>query len=105
MENIVVAMFQVESEAYQAFSGFKRDYANSTYTISQMVLVKKENGTLTAGDSFDSGVKTSNDTILGGLLGGFIGLLGGPIGMLLGGSMGVLLGGTVDTCDAKMFPC
>lgn len=100
MENIVVAMFPVESEAYQAFSALKRDYANSTYTISQMVLVKKENNQITAGDSFDSGVKTSNDTVLGGLLGGLVGILGGPIGILLGGSMGVLLGSTIDSCDA-----
>ncbi|MCI8335977.1 MAG: DUF1269 domain-containing protein [Peptococcaceae bacterium] len=100
MENIVVAMFPVESEAYQAFSALKRDYANSTYTISQMVLVKRENNQITAGESFDSGVKTSNDTILGGLLGSMVGILGGPIGVLLGGSMGVLLGSTVDSCDA-----
>ena len=36
----------------------------------------------------------------GGLIGGLIGLLGGPLGVLLGGSVGLLVGSAVDAKDS-----
>jgi len=69
-------------------------------SILQMVLVKRENGTLKVCDSYDSGTHTTDDTLLGGLLGGLVGVLGGPVGMLLMGSYGALVGSLVDTGDA-----
>ena len=42
----------------------------------------------------------NDDTILGGVLGALIGVVGGPVGMLLMGSYGALVGGTVDLLDA-----
>ena len=42
MENIVVAVFPVESEAYQAFSKIKDGTTElSGYLVSQMAIVKK----------------------------------------------------------------
>ena len=95
-ENVVLANYKVESEAYQALSELKRDTANANYTISQAMIVKRENGKLNVMDGFVNGMTTGDDTWMGGLLGGLIGILGGPIGVLLGGSVGMLVGGAVD---------
>jgi uncharacterized membrane protein len=62
--------------------------------------VKRENGSLKVCDSYDSGIHTTDDMLLGGLLGGLFGVLGGPVGVLLLGSYGTLAGSLVDTADA-----
>ena len=98
-ENLILANYTVESEAYQALSQLKREPANANYTISQAVIVKKENGTLNIMDGFVNGAAAGDDTFTGGLVGSLIGILGGPLGILLGGSMGMLIGGAVDAGD------
>ena len=97
-ENVVIATYEVESEAYQALSEIKHETTNANYTISQAVVVKKENGQLNMRDGFDSGSET-NDTWTGGLIGSLVGILGGPLGILLGGSVGMMIGGAVDSSD------
>ena len=98
-ENLVLANYKVESEAYQALSELKRDVANDNYLIYQGVIVKKENGKLNIMDGFVNSAATSDETVTGGLIGSLVGVLGGPLGILLGGSMGMLLGGAVDAGD------
>ena len=98
-QNIVVGIFEVESEAYQALSELKRDTSNANYTISQAVIVKRDNGHLNTMDGFINGTDNKDDTVTGGLIGGVIGILGGPIGILLGSSVGMLIGGAVDAGD------
>ena len=95
-ENLVLVNYKVESEAYQALSELKRDTANANYTISQAVIVKRENGQLNTMDGFINGKDAGDDTVTGSLIGGLVGILGGPIGILLGGSVGMLIGGAVD---------
>ena len=100
MQNVLVSIFEVESEGYQAITELKNAPAADGSLISQAVLVKKENGAIKVLDSFDTGVKTTDDTAIGGLVGMCIGILGGPIGMLLGASWGSLMGMTIDASDA-----
>ncbi len=95
-ENVVLVNYRVESEAYQALSELKRESVNANYTISQAMIVKRVGGRLSVMDGFVNGGATGDDTWRGGLLGGLIGILGGPIGVLLGGSVGMLVGGAVD---------
>jgi len=45
-------------------------------------------------------METRNDTAIGGLIGGMMGIIGGPLGMLFGGSIGALTGSAVDASDA-----
>ena len=92
MEKIISAIFKVESEGYQAITELKRAPITNDYTVSQAVLVKKENGAIRALDTFDTGLETSNDTATGSLIGSLLGILGGPLGVLLGGSIGILAG-------------
>ena len=97
MENIVVAVFPVESEAYQAFSKIKDGTTElSGYLVSQMAIVKKMGNNVQLEDAFDTGRETSDDTIAGGLIGA---LIGGPLGILLGGGIGTLIGSSIDLGD------
>ena len=98
-ENLILADYKVESEAYQALSELKRETVNANYTISQAVIVKKENDKLTIMDGFVNGAIAGDDTWKGGLIGSLVGILGGPLGVLLGGSMGMLVGGALDAND------
>ena len=96
MEKIISVIFKVESEGYQAITELKQAPITDSYTVSQAALIKKENGQIKMLDSFDTGLETSNDMAIGG----FVGILGGPLGMLLGGSLGALTGSAIDTGDA-----
>ena len=100
MYNIIAAIFDVESEGYQAMTTLSKTPIIEETSILQMALVKRENGAIKVCDSYDSGIHTTDDMLLGGLLGGLIGILGGPMGVLLMGSYGTLAGSLVDTGDA-----
>jgi hypothetical protein len=98
-QNIVVALFEVESEAYQAMTQLKQNPGDENSYVLGAALVKKENGALRTLDAFDTGANTADDTALGGLVGALFGIVGGPIGVLLGGSYGALIGSAVDADD------
>lgn len=100
MEKIITAVFKVESEGFQALTELKNMPATDLFFVSQAVLVKKENGRIRVLDSFDTGYETADDSVRGGLIGAFIGILGGPLGVLLGGSIGMLAGSTIDMDDS-----
>ena len=104
-QNVIVSIFEVESEAYQALTQLKQDPGDEQSFITQAMLVKKENGTLKTLDGFDTGENTMDDTAIGGMVGALFGILGGPIGVLLGGSYGALVGATFDSVDALGDAC
>ena len=101
-QNIVVSLFPVESEGYQALTELKQNPGGESSYVSAAALVKKENGTFRTLDGFDTGSQTMGDMAIGGLVGALFGILGGPIGILLGGSYGALIGSAFDTDDALM---
>lgn len=100
MQNIIAVLFEVESEGYQAITKLKQAPLTDGYAILQMALVKRQDGSVTLCDGFDSGLNTKDNTLKGGLMGGLIGILGGPVGVLLMGSYGAMLGKMVDLGDA-----
>ena len=104
-QNVIVGLFEVESEAYQALTELKQNPGNEQSFVAQAVLVKKENGVLRTLDGFDTGANTMNDMAVGGMIGALFGILGGPIGVLLGGSYGALIGSAVDSGDALGDAC
>lgn len=99
-QNVIVAVFNVESEGYQALTELKQSAASETYFVTAAALVKKEGKITTVVDGFDTGADTVNDTMIGGLVGMMLGIFGGPLGVLLGGSYGALVGATVDAGEA-----
>lgn len=101
-QNIVVSLFEVESEAYQALTELKQNPGDDKSYLSAAVLVKKDNDAFRTLDGFDTGSQTMDDTAIGGLVGALFGVLGGPIGVLLGGSYGALIGSAFDAEDTLM---
>ena len=96
-QNIVVALFEVESEAYQALTQLRNYPGDEKIYVSAAALVKKENGAMHVVDAFDTGANTSDDTAIGGLIGALFGVIGGPIGVILGAALGAQAGMASDT--------
>ncbi|WP_373777406.1 DUF1269 domain-containing protein [Glaesserella sp.] len=92
MQNVLVSLFDVQSEAYQAFSEFKEFRQSEDTLIAQAALVKKENGAINVIEIFDPIEDGDSGMLTGGLIGGLIGMIGGPLGMLIGGSFGAIVG-------------
>ena len=102
MQNILAAVFGIESEGYQAITELRRMPVTDKYAVLQMVLVKREGTTLIGCDGFDAGVRMDGGAAIGGMIGSLMGILGGPLGVLLLGSYGALTGhlaGTIDAID------
>lgn len=101
-ENIVLSYFNIESEAFQALSELKKiNLFDEKILLSQVALIKKVDGQIIVKDAFDTGKVTSDDTWKCSLIGGLVGILGGPIGMLLGFSTGTIIGAIKDTKDTE----
>lgn len=100
MQNILAALFERESEGFQAITELRQKPVTDQYAILQMGLVKREGNDIRICDSFESGTHTDEGAAVGGLLGGLLGILGGPIGVLLMGSYGAMVGGTAGALDS-----
>ena len=94
---VVVSLFEVESEAYQAITELKNQKGLKTSIMSEAVLVDKKNGYYTILDNFVIEPDAMDDMAKGGLIGMCIGILGGPLGMLLGASVGSFAGVVSET--------
>ena len=102
MQNVVAVIFKNESEGFQAITELKNSATEEKSTVFQAALVKRTDKGFEVCDEFDTGLLTSNDTLIGGIIGGIVGILGGPIGVLLLGSAGALAGSALDTSDIVM---
>lgn len=100
MYNVVSVIFEVESEAYQAFTEMRNHGADPSFEVNEAALLKAEDKQLQVVDLFDTGVRTADDTAYGMLIGTLVGIIGGPIGMLFGASVGALTGSVLDASDA-----
>ena len=100
--NVVVAVFNVESEGYQALTELKNAVSGDKFFVSAAALVKKDEDSCQYLDGFDTGLYTADDAIAGGLLGMMLGVIGGPLGLLIGGSYGALVGMVIDDEDAVL---
>lgn len=99
-KNVIVTVFNVESEGFQALSELKQAAGAESYFVTAAALVKKEKDSCFVLDGFDTGAKTVDDELRGGIIGMLLGVLGGPIGMLLGAGYGALVGMNFDAADA-----
>lgn len=97
--NIIVATFDEDSRAYQAFSEIKQAAARKDVSVEALAVVRRAaDGSLETpeftGSGFDGAFK-------GGLIGSLIGILGGPLGVLLGWGTGALLGSIRDAREVR----
>ncbi len=100
MQNVIVSLFEMPNEAYQAFAEFKEFKQSEETLIAQAALVKKEQGAITIVDVFDPIDMSENSMLTGGIIGGLIGTIGGPLGMLIGGSFGALVGSGAESPES-----
>ncbi|NSM11096.1 hypothetical protein G5C01_06985 [Moraxella bovoculi] len=84
-QNVLLTLFAVSGEAYQAFNELKVYRQTAKTIIAQAVLTKKQNGVITTVHGFDVSEKIDSGT-----------LTGSPLGMLLVGSLGALIAGNVN---------
>ena len=100
MENVVTAIFEVESEAYKAFTEIRNKPAGEGYSVVEASLLKRDGDNIIISDAFDAAGVTSDDTTTGAVVGAIVGILGGPLGVLLGAGTGALIGSAFDSDDA-----
>ena len=94
--NVVVAIFEVESEAFQALTELRTKYAGPGYTAAEVALIRNKEGRIDLLDGFSLGPAADEDTAMGIVIGSLIGILGGPIGVILGAGIGGLAGNASD---------
>ena len=97
--NVVVTIFDIESEAFQAFNELSRATYGEGYDVYEAALVKVENGAVKMLDGF-SFAPADADTSTGIIIGSLVGIIGGPLGVLLGASAGAWAGSTADVARA-----
>lgn len=100
MENVVTVVFEVESEAFKAFTEIRNKPFGEGYSVAEASLLKREGEAIVVTDVFDSAGVTSDDTATGMIVGSLVGILGGPLGVLLGAGTGALVGTAYDSADA-----
>ena len=98
--NVVTVVFDVESEAYKAFSELRAQPIGEGYNVAEASLIKREGDAIKVVDGFDAAGTSGDDTAAGMVIGAFIGILGGPLGVLLGAGVGSLIGNAKDAKDA-----
>ena len=98
--NVVGAIFEKESEAFQAMTEIRQMPAGVESAVLEMALVKREGDEFKLLDSFDSKLSTADNTLAGGIIGSLVGILGGPVGALLMGTYGMLVGSVIDAGDS-----
>ncbi len=99
-QNVVTVIFNVESEAYQAFTELRNKPAGEGFVVAEAALLKHAGETIEVAGAIDPVGVTSNDSATGLLVGSIVGILGGPLGVLLGGAVGGIVGSSVDAGDA-----
>ena len=92
-ENVLIIYFNVESEGYQAFSEISHNTfsKDKSTLIEQASLIKREKGNIIAKEVLHNGKERNEDIIVGSIIGGFLGVLAGPLGVLLGMGVGATL--------------
>ena len=106
---ITATIFNVESEAFQAFYDLKLNCSSKNCHVSQAALVKKENDGIKLYESFGNASDRSQKEVKWTLIGAVVGLIMGPLGALLGGGIGALMAADDDDSDyvesASLLEC
>lgn len=99
-KRVIIMTFKENSQAYEAFSKLKVLHAEGKVEIEQLAVVEnaKDQGFLVQ-DAID--LTGSDRFFAGGLIGAFVGILGGPLGMLLGWTTGSIIGNISDIDEVK----
>ncbi len=93
--NVIAVSFGEESKAYQGLSVLRDVAASGRVGLRSAAIVERdEAGGLSIPESVNP--EAGERTLGGSLIGLFVGILGGPVGMLIGWGTGTLIGGALD---------
>lgn len=101
-KRVIIMHFEVESQAYQAFSEIKKLYAEKQIKGEQMAVVTHVNDgahQFKIDDFLD--FTGNNHTAKSSMIGMLVGILGGPLGILLGWFAGSLFGASQDAKEIQ----
>jgi uncharacterized membrane protein len=94
MSKFVVVILQNETMAYEGIRALKALHAENSLTVYSMAVVAKDkDGKILVRETDESGAP---NIALGALLGGLIGVFGGPVGLMAGVAGGALIGSMGD---------
>ncbi len=98
-KNVIVVSFPVEANAYQALSELKLAAGQGKVGLDNAVVIERAaDGSFSVKDMENQTI--GNKTGIGGLIGAFVGILGGPLGVLFGWGAGSLIGSASEVGDA-----
>lgn len=101
-KRVIIMHFEVESQAYQAFSEIKKLYAEKQIKGEQMAVVTHVNDGVhqfKIDDFLD--FTGNNHTAKSSMIGMLVGILGGPLGILLGWFAGSIFGASQDAKEIQ----
>ena len=100
MERMLVAIFDGEEKAQDGFRALRKlEEDGSIGVYVSRVVVKHDDGAITVSRTQDP---LPQATLGGTALGNFLGLLGGPVGVVLGTATGLALGAAADYTRARV---
>jgi uncharacterized membrane protein len=96
MESVLLVTFEDPGRAYQAMSELGRLHGDHAVTIRSAAIVERDpEGRFRVREEPE--IEQYTGTVSGGLIGGLLGILAGPAGLLFGGLAGLLVGSFADT--------
>lgn len=100
MENVIVLTFRGSDRARASFGALRRLHDGGEIRLQAVTVVERtEDGLLVVIDQAEDVQITA--TAAGGVIGGVIGLLGGPAGLLIGGATGAVLASLVHIAEVE----
>lgn len=99
--SVVLAVFQQEAAALTAYKDLQKADRERKIDLENVVLIhKEESGKIELKEAAE---KISGEAGLGALVGGALGLLAGPVGLITLGTLGAALGGITAKLDDVGF--
>ena len=100
MENVIVLNASTVEQAQESVRGLRRLHDAGDIRLEAFAAVERmENGRIIVLDQVEDARITV--TAAGGLVGGIVGLLSGPLGLLVGGATGAVVGSLFDLAEAE----
>ena len=100
MENVIVLNVDAVEQAQESVGGLRRLHDAGDIRLEAFAVVERtDEGRIIVLDQVEDIQITA--TAAGGVVGGIVGLLTGPLGLLIGGATGAVVGSLFDLADAE----
>lgn len=100
MDDVIVLTFSATDQAREALRGLRRLHDAGDIRLEAVAVVERtQDGRSVILDQAEDVRITATAT--GGVIGGIIGLLGGPFGLFLGGATGAVVGSLFDIAEVE----